>query len=243
MPAPTAMSDAVAAPVPNRRNPLRKPTSAETMNQLPLGLGGIVVGGALGAVFYYLGLRFFGYRGLGHCNRRQSGDYFGQQGRSLCLPVLRCNAGQLAEARCQRQAAACSMQKVLGVQSPIEQAVLWPRGCRHRRREQRSSGCWRGSGQFVQIEGCPLLRRAQKSRRDDHRNRQPGLSEMALAPHDAQLHGRQPRSFLGRKSRAKEMTIATSPAFAMQGCSTAVPHVQSETTSHDSAGILAGLDF
>ena len=56
-PAP-AMSDAVAAPVPNRSNPLRKPTSAETTHQLLLGLGGIVVGGALGALLYFFSMRF-----------------------------------------------------------------------------------------------------------------------------------------------------------------------------------------
>src|SRR6267154_3304761 len=55
-----AMSDAAAAPVPGRSNPLRKPTHAEATSKLKSGLGilifGLVVGGAL---FY------FGFKALG----------------------------------------------------------------------------------------------------------------------------------------------------------------------------------
>jgi len=55
-----AMSDAVAAPVPNRSKPLRKPTHAEANSKLRSGLGGLIVGALIGGPLLYFGFYFWG---------------------------------------------------------------------------------------------------------------------------------------------------------------------------------------
>ena len=55
-----AMSDAVAAPVPNRSKPLRKPTHAEKTSSLKSGLGGLVAGAVIGGPLLYFGFYFWG---------------------------------------------------------------------------------------------------------------------------------------------------------------------------------------
>ena len=55
-----AMSDAVAAPVPNRSKPLRKPTHAEKTSKLKSGLGGLIVGALIGGPLLYFGFYFWG---------------------------------------------------------------------------------------------------------------------------------------------------------------------------------------
>jgi hypothetical protein len=55
-----AMSDAVAAAVPNRSKPLRKPTHAEKTSKLQSGLGGLVVGAVIGGSLLYFGFYFWG---------------------------------------------------------------------------------------------------------------------------------------------------------------------------------------
>ncbi|MGB7847509.1 MAG: hypothetical protein WBL63_17990 [Candidatus Acidiferrum sp.] len=149
-PAP-AMSDAVAAPVPNRSNPLRKPTSAETTHQLLLGLGGIIVGGALGAVFYYFGLRFLAIADwvvaiggslviiLGSRDEVSACPFCGATLDILPKPDA---SGKPIPAQCKKCWEYSGLQKGFvspynpnavedrpTFQSPIEQTVLWPRGC------------------------------------------------------------------------------------------------------------------
>jgi hypothetical protein len=55
-----AMSDAVAAPVPNRSKLLRKPTHAEATTKLKSGLGGLAVGAMIGGPLLYFGFYFWG---------------------------------------------------------------------------------------------------------------------------------------------------------------------------------------
>src|SRR2546423_14840499 len=50
-----AMSDAVAAPVPTRSVPLRKPTSAEVASKIGAGLGVFALGVVLGGPLLYFG--------------------------------------------------------------------------------------------------------------------------------------------------------------------------------------------
>src|SRR2546430_12572337 len=87
----SVMVDVAAPPVPNRSNPLRKPTHAEATSKLKTGMGilifGLVVGGAL---FYFgfkilggAGLLFFGGGGLAIVRGRQDGV----AGCSLCRGV------------------------------------------------------------------------------------------------------------------------------------------------------------
>src|SRR6266699_5856804 len=67
-----AMSDAVAAPVPTRSVPLRKPTSSEVASKIVAGLGVFALGVVLGGPLLYFGwtvagtaaLIFFGGGGL-----------------------------------------------------------------------------------------------------------------------------------------------------------------------------------
>lgn len=55
-----AMSDVVAAPIPNRSKPLRKPTHAEAKEKLQLGIGGGVVGLVIGVPLFYFGFKVIG---------------------------------------------------------------------------------------------------------------------------------------------------------------------------------------
>ena len=55
-----AMSDAVAAPVPNRSKPLRKPTHAEKTSKVQSGLVGMVIGALVGGALLYFGLKILG---------------------------------------------------------------------------------------------------------------------------------------------------------------------------------------
>jgi hypothetical protein len=55
-----ARSDAVAAPVPSRSKPVRKPTHAEASSKLKSGLGGFAVGVLIGGPLWYFGFHFWG---------------------------------------------------------------------------------------------------------------------------------------------------------------------------------------
>ena len=55
-----AMSDAVAAPVPSRSNPLRKPTHAEATSKLKSGLGILIFGLLVGGALFYFGFKVLG---------------------------------------------------------------------------------------------------------------------------------------------------------------------------------------
>jgi hypothetical protein len=55
-----AMSDAVAALVPNRSKPLRKPTHAEATSKVQSGLVGFVIGALVGGVLFYFGFKILG---------------------------------------------------------------------------------------------------------------------------------------------------------------------------------------
>jgi hypothetical protein len=146
-----AMSDAVAAAVPNRSNPLRKPTSAETTYQLLLGLGGIVVGGALGALFYYFGMRFLAIADWVVAGGGSLVILLGSRDEVSACPF--CDAtlnilpkpdpsGKPLPVQCQKCWEYSGLQKGFvspynpkAVEdrptflSPIEQTVVWPRGC------------------------------------------------------------------------------------------------------------------
>jgi hypothetical protein len=149
-PAPV-MSDAAAASVPNRSNPLRKPTSAETMHQLLLGLGGIVIGGALGALLYYFGLRFLAIADwvvatggsllivLGSRDEVSACPFCGATLTILPKPDP---SGKPLPVQCKKCWEYSGLQKGFvspynpnAVEdrptflSPIQQIALWPRGC------------------------------------------------------------------------------------------------------------------
>jgi hypothetical protein len=55
-----AMSDAVAAPVPSRSKPVRKPTHAEASSKLKSGLVGVALGVIIGGPLFYFGFHFWG---------------------------------------------------------------------------------------------------------------------------------------------------------------------------------------
>src|SRR5713226_4305360 len=55
-----ATSEAVAAPVPNRSKPLRKPTHSEATSKLKSGLGGMVFGVVVGGALLYFGFNVLG---------------------------------------------------------------------------------------------------------------------------------------------------------------------------------------
>jgi hypothetical protein len=59
-----AMSDAVAAPVPNRSKPLRKPTHAEATSKVQSGLVGFVIGVLVGGALFYFGFKILGSAAL-----------------------------------------------------------------------------------------------------------------------------------------------------------------------------------
>src|SRR5713101_5407401 len=62
-----AMQDAVAAPVPNRSKPLRKPTHAEATSKLKSGLGGMLFGALIGGALLYFGFNVLGGAALLFC--------------------------------------------------------------------------------------------------------------------------------------------------------------------------------
>jgi hypothetical protein len=55
-----AMSDAIAAPVPNRSKPLRKPTHAEATSKVQTALGGLLFGAVVGGALFYFEFKFLG---------------------------------------------------------------------------------------------------------------------------------------------------------------------------------------
>jgi len=149
-PAP-AMSDAVAAPVPNRSNPLRKPTGAETMHQIMLGLGGIVVGGALGALFYYLGLHLLAIADwvvagggslvimLGSRDEVSACPFCGAtldilpkpdpSGKPLAVQCKKCWEYSGLRKGFVSPYDSNAVEDRPTFLSPLEQTVVWPRGC------------------------------------------------------------------------------------------------------------------
>ena len=146
-----AMSDVAAAPVPNRTYPLRKPTSAETTKQILLALGGIGVGGALGALLYYLGLHFLAFADwivaiggslvliLGSRDEVSTCPFCGATLDILPKPD---SSGKPLPVQCKKCWEYSGLQKGFVApydanaveerptfQSPIAETVLWPRGC------------------------------------------------------------------------------------------------------------------
>jgi|SRR5438552_14264606 len=59
-----AMSDTVAAPVPSRSVPLRKPTSSEVASKIVAGLGVLALAVVLGGPLLYFGWTVAGIAGL-----------------------------------------------------------------------------------------------------------------------------------------------------------------------------------
>src|SRR5947208_15597580 len=56
----SVMVDVAAPPVPNRSNPLRKPTHAEATSKLKTGMGILIFGLAAGGALFYFGFKILG---------------------------------------------------------------------------------------------------------------------------------------------------------------------------------------
>ena len=149
-PAP-AMSDATAGPVPSRSNPIRKPNRSEFLNQLALGFGGMIVGGLIGAVLYYFGLKFLAYADWVVFTGGSLVLIFGSRDDVSDCPF--CGAaidilpkpdagGKPVPVQCKKCWEYSNVQQGFvspynpnavedrpTFRSPIDQTVIWPRGC------------------------------------------------------------------------------------------------------------------
>ena len=103
--------------------------------------------------------------------------------------------------------------------SPIEQTVVWPRGCVQcgatptRFDEVGTISSNKGllmvgvvRVNSFKLKGAPYCDAHKKSVDISYRNRQPGLLEMALPADDAAVYGSQQRPICSGEHRAKEIT-------------------------------------
>src|SRR5438552_18520296 len=72
----SVMVDVAAPPVPNRSNPLRKPTHAEATGKLKTGMGILIFGLVVGGALFYCGFKILGGAAL---------LYFGWGGLAIVL--------------------------------------------------------------------------------------------------------------------------------------------------------------
>jgi hypothetical protein len=146
-----AMSDAVAAPVPNRSKPLRRPTHAETSNKIQSGIVGFVIGALVGGALLYFGFKILGgaallfFCGLGLLIIFGSKDevsdcpFCGAALHNLPKPDAN---GVPKPVQCRKCWEYSGLQKGLvspynpnaveeraTFRSPLAQSVVWPHGC------------------------------------------------------------------------------------------------------------------
>jgi hypothetical protein len=148
--APT-MSDAVAAPVPSRSKPVRKPTHAETSSKLKSGLGGFAVGVLIGGPLLYFGFYFWGGAALlflcgcglliafGSKDEVSDCPFCGAALHNLPQPDA---SGAPKPVQCRKCWEYSGLQKGFvspynpnaveerpTFRSPLAQSVVWPNGC------------------------------------------------------------------------------------------------------------------
>jgi hypothetical protein len=146
-----AMSDAVAAPVPNRSKPTRKPTHAEATSKAQSGLVGFVLGALVGGALFYFGFKILGgvalfvFCGLGlaillgHKDEVSDCPFCGAALHNLRNPDP---SGVPRPVQCRKCWEYSGLQKGFvspynpnaveeqpTFRSPLAQSVVWPNGC------------------------------------------------------------------------------------------------------------------